>query len=158
MSFLHKVDRLLPSSVPGLPSGDARAWPGFDAGRLRKPRLRTPRLSHRPLLQRGSRERVAVTWLPTSPVAGPPVEGRPVRSSVCRFISSFQQPPTLMGKGNLSRSKRFAQKGSPRKRQSGAGLSPGLQPMHMPLSFLGVPWSCLARPVPSASSIVPSEV
>lgn len=63
---------------------------------------------------------------------------------MCCFISSFHQPPMLlMGKGNLSRIKRFAQKGSPRKRQtywvSRAGLSPGLQPIHTPLSFLGVP-------------------
>lgn len=79
MSFLHVVDRLLPSSGPGLPSGDARAWPGFDARRLGKPCLPTPRLSpawrgeHHPVLQRQSGA-VAVTWPPKSPVVGPLVE------------------------------------------------------------------------------------
>lgn len=80
MSFLYVVDCLLLSPGPSLPSGDARAWPGFDTRRLRKPHLPTLRLSpawcgeHHLVLQRGSWELVAVTWLPESPVVGPRVE------------------------------------------------------------------------------------
>lgn len=79
MSFLHVVDRLLLSSGPGLPSSDARAWPGFDARRLGSPVCPPPGFlqpgvgSITPFC-RGSRELVAVTWLPKSPVVGPLVE------------------------------------------------------------------------------------
>lgn len=77
MSFLYVVDCLPLSPGPSLPSGDARAWPGFDT---RKAYLPTLRLSpawcreYHPVLQRGSWELVAVTWLPESPVVGPRVE------------------------------------------------------------------------------------
>lgn len=51
-------------SAQSLPSSNARAWPGFDAWRLRKPahsQTLQPGLGeHKPLPQRGSRELVAV--------------------------------------------------------------------------------------------------